>query len=408
MTDRQFEEFLRNAAQDYNRPPEGTPRTEIWAEIDAARRDGWQRSQWRAAAPWWSFSRGVAATIALWVFPLALVAGGAALAFTRWTDDPESAVPISVAELGERHARNLGAQHAQNAECDDIDTRLAALNALLQMKTEQAMPILMNVLERRDACSVELRRRAVFLVSQHENRETDDVLLRAALEDPDQEVRHQAVFWLGQLSGDEAVAALESILRGSDDSELQDKVVFSLSQHGSSRAKKILRDIALDSGATANSREQAIFWLGQEGSREDVEFLMDLFDDLDSSELREKVIFSVSQASHPAAGEWLLSLARDEKESVDFRKRALFWAGQEGNVDATALRDLYDDADNAELKEHVIFVLSQIDGSDEAATVLIDIARSETDPELRERALFWLGESDSPKAARFLSDLINR
>ena len=343
MTDRQFEEFLRNAAQDYNRPPEGTPRTEIWAEIDAARRDGWQRSQWRAAAPWWSFSRGVAATIALWVFPLALVAGGAALAITRWTDDPESAVPISVAELGEKHARNLGAQDAQNVECDDIDTRLAALNALLQMKTEQAMPILMNVLERRDACSVELRRRAVFLVSQHENRETDDVLLRAALEDPDQEVRHEAVFWLGQLSGDEAVAALESILRGSDDSELQDKVVFSLSQHGSSRAKRILRDIALDSTATANSREQAIFWLGQEG-----------------------------------------------------------------NVDAAALRDLYDDAGNAELKEHVIFVLSQIDGSDEAATVLIDIAKSETDPELRERALFWLGESDSPRAARFLSDLINR
>ena len=53
-------------------------------------------------------------------------------------------------------------------------------------------------------------------------------------------------------------------------------------------------------------------------------------------------------------------------------------------------------------------MLSQIDGSDAAAEVLIDIAKNEKDSELRDRALFWLGESGSPKAAAFLRDLINR
>ena len=135
---------------------------------------------------------------------------------------------------------------------------------------------------------------------------------------------------------------------------------------------------------------------------------MDLFDDLESSELKEKVIFSVSQASHPVGGEWLLDMAMNENESVEVRKNALFWAGEEGNVDAAELRNLYENADHAELKEHAIFVLSQIDGSERATEMLIEIAKSETNSELRDRALFWLGESNSPKAAAFLRDLINR
>ena len=400
MTDRQFEEFLRNQARDYNRPPEGTPTDEIWADIDEARSGSWQRSQWREAAPWWSLGRGIAATVALWVFPLTAVAGGAALAINHWTsDDTGSELPL----LGAGHEH----EHEQHAECGDTDTRVAALNALLQMETEQALPILMDVLERRDACSVELRRRAVFLVSQHETRETDDILLDAAIEDPDEEVRHQAVFWLGQLSSDEAVSALESILQDADDIELKKKVIFSLSQHGSSRAMELLRGVVVDKNAHPETREQAIFWLGQEGSSDDVELLMDMYGQLESSELKEKIIFAVSQNSHRDGDEWLLGLARDAREPMELRKNALFWVGQEGDIDAADLRDLYDDASAFDLKEHVIFVLSQRDERD-AVEEMIAIARGERDEELRNKAIFWLGQTDDPMAAEFLAELINR
>ena len=399
MTDKQFEEFLRNAAQDFNRPPEGTPREEIWAEIDEARSGSWQRGQWRGATPWWSWSRGIAATVALWVFPLTAVAGGAALAINHWTNDSGPELPAVAAER--EH------EQSQDTECTDIDTRVAALNALLQMETEQAMPILMDVLDRRDACSLELRRKAVFLVSQHETRETDDILLRAVLDDPDEEVRHQAVFWLGQLSGEEAVTALESILQGSDDIELQKKVVFSLSQHGSSRAGRILRDIAVDSRADEEVRELAIFWLGQEGSADDVAALMDLYERIDSDQLKEKIIFSVSQSDNSRSDEWLLELARDQSEPVGLRKNAVFWLGQEGDIDAADLKELYDDAVEFELKGQVIFVLSQRDESD-AVEELMAIARGEEDTGLRDKAIFWLGQMDDPRAAEFLMDLINR
>ena len=123
--------------------------------------------------------------------------------------------------------------------------------------------------------------------------------------------------------------------------------------------------------------------------------------------MKEKIIFAVSQNSHRDGDEWLLGLARDAREPMELRKNALFWVGQEGDIDAADLRDLYDDASAFDLKEHVIFVLSQYDERD-AVRELIAIARVERDEELRDKAIFWLGQTDDPMAAEFLTELINR
>ena len=115
---------------------------------------------------------------------------------------------------------------------DDDDLRIAALNAVLQMDPDRAVPLLKTVLARRDAGAVCLRRKAVFLVSQKRTSETSAILLNAVRNDPDREVREQAVFWLSQVPGDETVAALDSVLRDpKTDQEIQEKAIFALSQH---------------------------------------------------------------------------------------------------------------------------------------------------------------------------------
>jgi TolA-binding protein len=61
-----------------------------------------------------------------------------------------------------------GGRQSTQAGCpsdDDDDPRVAALNALLQMDADAAVPILKQVLARRDPCSVVLRRKAVFIIA---------------------------------------------------------------------------------------------------------------------------------------------------------------------------------------------------------------------------------------------------
>jgi HEAT repeat protein len=291
-------------------------------------------------------------------------------------------------------------------ENEGDDTKLAALNALQQMDDERARPILRRVLARRDPTSVCLRRKAVFLIAQQSAGGTEEILLDAARTDPDHEVREQAVFWLSQVNTDRAVSALDSILRTSKDRALQEKAVFALSQQDSPRAQQALRGYAERSDLPAETREKVIFWIGQSGGAENEAFLRSLYGRLKEEGLRNKILFSVSQAGGPENGRWLLGVARDGAQPLELRKQALFWAGQSG-ASMADLAGLYTTMTDRALREQLIFVYSQ---REEPAAVdkLLDIAKRDPDPELRKKALFWLGQSDDPRAAKALQEIIEQ
>jgi HEAT repeat protein/TolA-binding protein len=296
---------------------------------------------------------------------------------------------------------------ARSSDCDDEDDiRVAALNAMLHMDADRALPVLKTVLEKRDEGSTCLRRKAIFLISQKHGPETEDILLDAARRDPDPEVRQQAVFWLSQVGTEKAAIALDSIIRNSTDTELQEKAVFALSQHHSPRAAQALRAYAERPDAARHIREQAIFWLSQHGSPETAEFLKTLFPKLEDDELKEKVLFSFSQMRAAKTDRWLLEVAMSKNENIEIRKKALFWAGQ-GHAPIADLLALYDRTDALEMREQLIFVYSQRHET-QVMDKLLEIAKSDPDREMRKKALFWLGQSRDPRVAELLLQIINQ
>jgi HEAT repeat protein len=273
------------------------------------------------------------------------------------------------------------------------------------MDADQAMPILQKVLARRDACSVALRRKAVFLVSQKRTDQTANILMSVARGDPDQEVREQAVFWLSQVPG--STGLLEEILKGNGDESIKDKALFALSQQNEPRSQQILRDFAGRENENADLREKAIFWLGQRHGTENTEFLRGLYSRLTNEDLKEKILFSLSQQKGAGNEQWLMNIAVNPKEDIELRKKALFWAGQSG-VAISEMSKLYDRMGDSEMREQIIFVLSQRQRDPAAMDKLFDIAKNEKDPELRKKAIFWLGQSRDPRVQQFLIDLINK
>jgi HEAT repeat protein len=212
-------------------------------------------------------------------------------------------------------------------QCEDQELQRAAMNALLQMDAEQAMPILQKVLERRDPCSRELREKAVFVISQQETAETASILLDVVRNDPDADVRAKAVFWLSQVPGEATVVALDSLLLHSTDREVQEKALFALSQHDSERAGQALQAYAQSAEKPDALREKAIFWLSQHDDAGNVGFLQQLYGQLETRRLKERVIFGLSQRDEPEAVDYLMTIARTETDP-DLQKKALFWLGQ--------------------------------------------------------------------------------
>jgi len=294
--------------------------------------------------------------------------------------------------------------------CEEMvdDERIEALNALMQMNADQALPILKKVLQKREKCSELLRRKAVFLVSQKNSDEAVDILVQVAKTDPDEETRGDAVFWLSQTHNERAIEVFEQILlRDAPDEEMQKKAVFSLSQNRNERSQRVLRDFVRRRDTDEEVRGEAIFWLGQTHDPANAALLREIFSQLEDSEAQEKVLFSLSQDRSPENSRFLLDRAKDRTLDSDLRKTALFWAGQ-GGAAVKDLAEIYDNAgDDSELREQVIFTLSQRKDAD-AVGKLIDIARREQDRELRKQAVFWLSQSRDPRALKFLEDLINK
>ena len=330
--------------------------------------------------------------------PKAATAGDAATLLTRIRGQKAKAGDAGAAEGIAEAAGN-----AARAGCSkDPEMQAAALNAFLHMNAEQAIPLLKQILARRDTCSVELRRKAVFLVSQKRGADVEEILLAAARNDPDKEVREQAVFWLSQVGSDRAVGYLEDILKTSTDRDIQDKAIFALSQHRSDRAAQIIRDYASNQSAPEAIREKAIFWLGQRRGSDG--FLKGLYAQERNAELKDKIIFSLSQQRGNES--FLMDIATNEREDIEMRKKALFWAGQSRGTSLNELTALYDRMSNREMKEQLVFVYSQRNEK-EAVDKLMQIARSEQDRELRKKAVFWLSQSKDPRVAEFLMGLIN-
>lgn len=103
----------------------------------------------------------------------------------------------------------------------------------------------------------------------------------------------------------------------------------------------------------------------------------------------------------------LLRLARNPRLPEDRRRTAIFWLGQAAGVAATRALDsvaTHDDT-SRELRKQAVFALSQRP-ADEGVPALIRIARTNRDPELRKSALFWLGQSEDPRALDLFEEIL--
>ena len=129
----------------------------------------------------------------------------------------------------------------------------------------------------------------------------------------------------------------------------------------------------------------------------------------DESRASEKAIFPAVLADSVTIWPDLLKIAKANTVSRKVRRSAVFWLGQAAGDAATrGLTDLVDDASaDREVRETAVFALSQRP-SDEGVPALIRIARQNKDPDLRRKAIFWLGQSDDPRALSLFEELLTR
>jgi HEAT repeat protein len=333
------------------------------------------------------------------------------------SDQLKVRVQGELARMGDPDARRAvdSAAHAGGASSpcasrgdDEDDVRVTALNALMQMNSEDAMPVLKQVLAKRDACSAELRRKAVYVLSNKRSDEAEGLLLDAARNDPDRDVRMAAVSSISNLRTEHSAVALDSIIRGSQDPELQQHAIAALASHPSPKAGDLLRGYVSQGVGSEELREYAIMYLASSRrSTQNSEFLRDQYKRATSRRVKERIVNALASAGGADNAQFLLTLAMDEQEQPETRRMALYQAAQSRMISFDSLTTMYDRAQSREMKETLLNIYAQRRGG-EGVDKLIDIVKKEKDRELRNRAVQYLGQSRDPKAAQFLAQLINQ
>ena len=148
--------------------------------------------------------------------------------------------------------------------------------------------------------------------------------------------------------------------------------------------------------------------LGAVPAKEAADYLVSLASTLPGRAGRD-AIFPATIADSATVWPALIRLARDEERPRETRKQAVFWLGQAaGDAASAGLDSLSQDSSvDREVQKQVVFALSQRP-RDEGIPILIRVARTHRDPEVRKQAVFWLGQSNDPRAIALFEELLTK
>lgn len=146
--------------------------------------------------------------------------------------------------------------------------------------------------------------------------------------------------------------------------------------------------------------------LGTVPAREAADYLIGLASRL-RSKAGEKAIFPALIADSATVWPSLIRIARDENVPTSTRRQAVFWVSQAaGDAVTKGLDDIVsDNSVDRDIREQAVFALSQRPKA-ESVPALIRVARTNRDPQIRKKAMFWLGQSNDPRAIALFEEIL--
>jgi HEAT repeat protein/TolA-binding protein len=314
-----------------------------------------------------------------------------------------------LASRGDNNAAGVVARAAQAGAntCDreDMQVRVEAMSALSQMDAAAALPLIRRVLDKKDDCTEELRKRAVFMLGRRGDADAAALLAQAAKSDPSTSVRTEAISWLPKVQGDAGVNMLEQLLREETDERIQRSVVRTLVSSENARARTSMRALIDRKDAPISLRIEAVNSFNSErATNDDAAYLRGLYTRADNDRLKESIINALARIGGSENDQWVMNIARNQNEPSQLRAAAISRL-MRSNIAIADLSKLYDASDSYDVRSRIVSVLENRK-EPEAADKLYDIVKNSTVVNIRNQALNALTRKKDPRSVQLLQDII--
>lgn len=165
-------------------------------------------------------------------------------------------------------------------------------------------------------------------------------------------------------------------------------------------------DVRITVGGPVDSGPDDVRDLGFFAGQDAADLLLDAARRSDGRAARD-LLLAAAVAGDAVIWPGLLALARDRSLASRIRESALHWLGRQAAREAVdALGGIVRDrTEEDRIREAAVFALSQLP-DDQAIPLLIDVVRTSDDARVVNRALFWLADSEDPRALALFEQIL--
>lgn len=283
---------------------------------------------------------------------------------------------------------------ANAADSGDDELKLLALNGLMESgSVDQAIDMLDKMLKSQQ--SPKLKKRALFVLSRSKSPRARDLLVSVAKGGSNPDLQLSAIEYLGMFGGKENQQLLADVYAASSDVAVKRSILKTYMVTG--QKDRLLA--AAKSESNSALRADAIRFLGAQGASAE---LGQLYQTEKTPELKTALIEAFMVTGNT---DKLLEVAKTETDPA-IRLKAVRSLGVLGSTKTgPMLVELYAaPGATPEIKRAAIDGL-HIQGN---AKALVDIARKETNPELRKALVSRLSTMKSKEATDFLLEILNK
>jgi hypothetical protein len=121
-----------------------------------------------------------------------------------------------------------------------------------------------------------------------------------------------------------------------------------------------------------------------------------------SPRLKERALQHVAKSESPKSRELMEQMARGKMGDAELQARAIRYLGHHRGDSQQVLREIYASASDAKLKRAVVDALH----SSKNAGALVDLARKETDPQMKREIVGRLSRMQSKEANDYLMEIL--
>ncbi len=300
---------------------------------------------------------------------------------------------ISDAKALEVEVRGASGQPVRpDAESDD-ELKLLALNSLMSSDTEQVLPVLQKMLQSQQP--LKIKKRVLFVLSQSKSPKAREIVVSVAKGAGNPDLQAEAIRYLGISRSKENSQVLSDIYKSTQDKEVKRRILESFMVAGE---RTFVYEVARSEG-DMQLRRSAINQLGAMQANEQ---LWSMYQSEKDVELKRDLIRAMYVSND---AEHVRQLAQSEPD-LTLRREAIRGLGVM-RLDKTGdlLVSIYANAgSNEEIRKEVINGLF-VQGN---AKALVDLARKETNAQLKRELVSRLSTMKSKEATDYLMELINK